>query len=129
MRGGRARQAAQVLKSVPASGVPQVAQPASPRNSTCFQQSAQKLCTSATITPQPAHRGGSAKSRISRAALAIRVTTIGRLSLASCRRTSMAMAADLFDMKLRALRRDRAQRTGAELFLYERAFDDCLDRV
>ena len=32
-------------------------------------------------------------------------------------------------MKLRALRRDRAARIGAEPFLLERAFDDCLDRV
>jgi len=35
----------------------------------------------------------------------------------------------LFDMELRALRRDRACRGGAELFLHERAFDDCLDRL
>ena len=35
----------------------------------------------------------------------------------------------LFDMKLRAMRRDRAARAGAELFLYERAFSDCLDRL
>jgi NADH dehydrogenase [ubiquinone] 1 alpha subcomplex assembly factor 5 len=35
----------------------------------------------------------------------------------------------LFDMKLRALRRDRAARTGPELFLFERAFDDCLERI
>ena len=39
------------------------------------------------------------------------------------------MPADLFDMELRALRRDRACRAGAELFLLERAFDDCLDRL
>lgn len=32
-------------------------------------------------------------------------------------------------MKLRALRRDRAARTGPELFLYERAFADCLERI
>jgi SAM-dependent methyltransferase len=32
-------------------------------------------------------------------------------------------------MKLRALRRDRAARQGPELFLLERAFDDCLDRI
>ena len=32
-------------------------------------------------------------------------------------------------MNLRALRRDRAARSGAELFLFERAFDDCLDRL
>jgi hypothetical protein len=36
---------------------------------------------------------------------------------------------ELFDMKLRALRRDRAARTGPELFLFERAFDDCLERI
>jgi SAM-dependent methyltransferase len=35
----------------------------------------------------------------------------------------------LFDMELRALRRDRAARNGAELFLFERAFEDCLDRI
>ncbi len=32
-------------------------------------------------------------------------------------------------MALRALRRDRAARTGPELFLHERAFADCLDRI
>ena len=32
-------------------------------------------------------------------------------------------------MKLRALRRDRASRSGVELFLHERAFADCLDRI
>jgi SAM-dependent methyltransferase len=32
-------------------------------------------------------------------------------------------------MELRALRRDRACRTGPQLFLYDRAFDDCLDRL
>jgi len=32
-------------------------------------------------------------------------------------------------MKLRALRRDRAARTGPELFLLERAFEDCLERI
>jgi hypothetical protein len=37
--------------------------------------------------------------------------------------------AELFDMKLRAMRRDRAARIGPELFLLERAFGDCLDRV
>jgi hypothetical protein len=36
---------------------------------------------------------------------------------------------ELFDMELRALRRDRAARTGPELFLHERAFTDCLDRI
>jgi SAM-dependent methyltransferase len=37
--------------------------------------------------------------------------------------------ADLFNRKLRALRRDRAARIGPELFLLDRAFDDCLDRL
>lgn len=32
-------------------------------------------------------------------------------------------------MELRARRRDRAARTAPELFLYERAFADCLDRI
>jgi len=32
-------------------------------------------------------------------------------------------------MELRALRRDRAARSGPELFLHERAFADCLDRI
>ena len=36
---------------------------------------------------------------------------------------------DLFDMKLRALRRDRAARIGPELFLFDRIFDDCLERL
>jgi hypothetical protein len=36
---------------------------------------------------------------------------------------------ELFDMKVRALRRDRAARSGPELFLHERGFADCLDRI
>jgi hypothetical protein len=39
------------------------------------------------------------------------------------------MTGDLFDMKLRALRRDRAARLGPELFLHERTFEDCLERL
>ena len=41
----------------------------------------------------------------------------------------MGTRPQLFDMKLRALRRDRAERLGAVLFLYERAFEDVLDRL
>lgn len=37
--------------------------------------------------------------------------------------------AELFDMQLRAMRRDRAARGGVELFLHERAFVDCLERL
>ena len=36
---------------------------------------------------------------------------------------------DLFDRKLRTLGRDRASRLGPELFLLDRAFDECLDRI
>ena len=35
----------------------------------------------------------------------------------------------LFDQHLRALRRDRAARNGPALFLLERAFEDCLERL
>lgn len=35
----------------------------------------------------------------------------------------------LFDMRLRSLRRDRAARVGTELFLYERVFEDCVERL
>jgi NADH dehydrogenase [ubiquinone] 1 alpha subcomplex assembly factor 5 len=51
------------------------------------------------------------------------------LSLGSARRTSAAVTRDLFDQSLRAVRRDRAARAGPELILFERAFDDCLDRI
>ena len=40
-----------------------------------------------------------------------------------------AVPADLFDRRLRALRRDRAARLGPERFLLDRAFDECLDRL
>lgn len=39
------------------------------------------------------------------------------------------MTASLFDHRLRALRRDRAARIGVEQLLYDRAFDDCLERL
>jgi NADH dehydrogenase [ubiquinone] 1 alpha subcomplex assembly factor 5 len=50
------------------------------------------------------------------------------LSLGRAQRTSAGVA-ELFDMKLRAMRRDRAARTGVEMFLYEHAFVDCLERI
>ena len=46
-----------------------------------------------------------------------------------CGAQARAVAGDLFDLKLRAQRRDRAFRRGPQLFLHERAFDDCLDRL
>jgi hypothetical protein len=39
------------------------------------------------------------------------------------------VAKDLFDERLRAVRRDRAFRLGPELFLHERAFEDVLERL
>ena len=39
------------------------------------------------------------------------------------------MSANLFDPALRAMRRDRAARQGAELFVYERMLSDCIDRI
>lgn len=45
------------------------------------------------------------------------------------RRTSAGVTRDLFDRRLRALRRDRAARIGPEMFLFDRAFDDCLERL
>jgi hypothetical protein len=39
------------------------------------------------------------------------------------------MPAELFDMTARALRRDRAFRSGPVLFLYERAFADIVERL
>lgn len=39
------------------------------------------------------------------------------------------MSTDLFDKRLRGLRRDRAARLGPELFLHERAFEDILERL
>ena len=41
----------------------------------------------------------------------------------------MTRPPELFDMRLRSLRRDRAARTGPELFLQDRAFADILERL
>jgi NADH dehydrogenase [ubiquinone] 1 alpha subcomplex assembly factor 5 len=84
------------------------------------------------MTPQPEQRGGKAKSSALLAQLRriapMRPAIIGFLSAAVRHRTS-ARVADLFDMRLRAMRRDRAARTGPEQFLYERVFGDCLERI
>lgn len=39
------------------------------------------------------------------------------------------MVQQLFDMGIRAMRRDRAARQGPELFLLERVFSDCVERI
>lgn len=51
------------------------------------------------------------------------------LSLRRAHRTSARVSAPLFDHRLRAIRRDRAVELGVETFLYDRAFEDCLDRL
>jgi NADH dehydrogenase [ubiquinone] 1 alpha subcomplex assembly factor 5 len=51
------------------------------------------------------------------------------LLLGPRRRTSAGVTSDLFDRRLRAIRRDRAASIGVELYLYDRAFDECLDRL
>jgi NADH dehydrogenase [ubiquinone] 1 alpha subcomplex assembly factor 5 len=45
------------------------------------------------------------------------------------RRTSLQVNDPLFDHDLLAARRDRAAKFGIEAFLYDRAFEDCLDRL
>lgn len=125
MRGGFARQRAQVACSVASSGSPQHPQPDSPRNWTTFQHSAQKLCTSGTIVPKSAQRGGAgANAYAYDGAKPVHCF----LSCDAGHRTSRTVP-ELFDMTLRALRRDRAARIGPELFLLDRAFSDCLERV
>lgn len=42
---------------------------------------------------------------------------------------SIERSSDIFDYQARALSRDRACRLGAELFLHERALEDCLERL
>ena len=54
---------------------------------------------------------------------------MGLLSRTGPQRTSARVAAELFDMDLRARRRDRAFRTGPALFLHDRAFADVLERI
>jgi NADH dehydrogenase [ubiquinone] 1 alpha subcomplex assembly factor 5 len=78
--------------------------------------------------PHSAHRAGGAKSSVQRAPVFSRERTFG------CCRCARAIAqaprmAVLFDMQLRAQRRDRAARTVPELFLLERAFADCFERL
>ena len=51
------------------------------------------------------------------------------LSRLGLRRTSATVTRDLFDRHLRAVRRDRAARIGPEMFLFERALDECLERL
>ena len=61
-------------------------------------------------------------------AAAVRSATIApcRVRPASAQAPPMP---NLFDMQLRAARRDRAARTGPALFLLESAFEDCLERI
>lgn len=51
------------------------------------------------------------------------------MSRSAPERTSRFVSKPLFDLDLRARRRDRAFRTGPELFLLQRVFDDLVDRL
>ena len=117
--------------SVASNGSPQDLQPASPSHSMRLQQSAQKLAGWLVIVAQPGHRGGSASSSThfvadfnGRASNCMRA-----LSRPLPRRTSLRVNNPLFDHDLLAARRDRAAKIGVETFLYDRAFEDCLDRL
>lgn len=96
------------------------------------QQGVQKAPTSSITSPQPAQRGGKAKSSNILPTEWIdwvKTLAIALLSPARRRRTSAPVTPDLFDRRLRTLRRDRAARIGPELVLYDRAFGECLDRT
>lgn len=81
------------------------------------------------MVPHPPQRGGSAKSsRIRYAGESAAVMRMPHLSRTPPRRTS-ACVTELFDDRTIALRRKRALASGRELFLYERAFEDILDRL
>jgi len=67
MIGGFAWHRPQLCSSVASSGIPHCWQPESPHQVTPCQHAEQKVCISATIDPQPAQRGGSAKSTAKRA--------------------------------------------------------------
>lgn len=131
MIGGLARHAAQVSMSVASSGRPQDLQPASPSHSIRLQQSAQKLAGWLVIVAQPGHLGGRARSSTQFAAdLSGRASNcMPALSRPPPRRTSLRVNALLFDHDLLSARRDRAAKIGVETFLYDRAFEDCLDRL
>jgi SAM-dependent methyltransferase len=99
-------------------------------NSIEVQQSAQKLCGLSTIVPQPAHRAGKAKSSIERSgAVRARIGCTRYLSPTIRPRTSARVGKPLFDMTQRGIRRDRAFRKGPALFLFERTFQDILERI
>jgi len=89
----------------------------------------QKLSTLSTIVPHPPQRAGSAKSsKILGALWSADAMRMRHLSRTSCYRTSGTVV-DLFDNRARIMRRERALRAAPALFLYERAFDDILDRL
>lgn len=117
--------------SVASSGSPQNVQPASPSHSMRLQQSAQKLAGWLVIVAQPGHLGGSATSSTQFAAVfsGRASNCMPVLSRPLPRRTSLQVNAPLFDHDLLAARRDRAAKIGVETFLYDRAFEDCLDRL
>lgn len=94
------------------------------------QHSAQKLCN---VTDDRSAAGSTAREREIERGSNARTGDCAKpvhraLSPAPAHRTSGAVP-QLFDIGLRAIRRDRAARVGPELFLFERVFDDCLERL
>lgn len=83
------------------------------------------------MVPHPGQRGGRARSMTHfPAALSGKASACMRaLSPATARRTSTEVTGPLFDHRLRALRRDRAARIGVETFLFDRVFEECLERL
>lgn len=122
-------QAAQRSASVASSGSPQQSHPLR-RNSIEVQQPAQNVCGSSTIAPQPAQRAGKAKSSSERGrAVRARIGCTRYLSPTIRPRTSARVGKPLFDMLQRGIRRDRAFRQGPALFLFERTFEDIIERI
>ena len=93
-----------------------------------FQHSAQKSCTWLTITPILRSAKRKAKSTTWRISWRPSLETISALSPSPGGRTS-TLHEPFVRSALRALRRDRAARMKPELFLLERAFADCLERL
>lgn len=81
------------------------------------------------MVPQPAQRGGSAKSINELISVLNAPPPMPVLSRDGDRRTSALMTGELFDPELRMMRRDRAARVGPELFLLDHVLDDLVERL
>ena len=127
MRGGWRGRRAQVVCSVACSGSPQIAHPPSPRNSICRQHPGR----SCGLRRRSSRTGAARRKReIERPAGA------GSDAARDHRRLSLAAAPSHKRRDGRPVRHGAARASprsrradGPELFLYERAFADCLERI